>query len=135
MTGMLHVALRTTGTGPDSAVRRIDAYPLHEGEINHQAVIAAAQPWPVVATAAYGRTRSVPKHAKFCSRAPAIPIETNAPIPIHQIGLGKLPRPLENFPRFVWKIEFHLSQPSNTDGLTQPRHVQPIGPRVLLTGS
>ena len=54
MTGMIHVALRATGSHPHGAVRRIDAHPLHQGEIDHQPVIATAQSGPVVAAAAYG---------------------------------------------------------------------------------
>jgi hypothetical protein len=54
MSGVIHVALRATGSHPHSAVRRIDMHPLHQGEINNQPVIATAQSGPVVTAAAYG---------------------------------------------------------------------------------
>ena len=54
MTGVIHVALRAARFRPHGAVRRVDAHPLHQGEVYHQPVIAAAQSGPVVAAAADG---------------------------------------------------------------------------------
>jgi len=65
------------------------------------------------ATTALSGTCRLPKHAEFRGCLPANPIESDAPTPVRQIGLGKLPCPLENLPWFARKIEFHLSPPSN----------------------
>jgi hypothetical protein len=69
------------------------------------------------ATTALDGTCRLPKHAEFRGGAPANPIESDAPAPIRQVSLGKLPRPLENLPCFAWKIEFHLSPPSINPGV------------------
>src|SRR5262252_5079616 len=73
------------------------------------------------ATAVPGGTSGVTKCAEFRSGVPANAIKADAPIPVRQIGFGKSSRPLENLPRFAWKIEFHLSQPP-VRRLAQPRH-------------
>ena len=51
---MIHVALGAAGSHPHRAFGRIDTHPLHQGEVDHQPVIAASQSGPVVAAAAYG---------------------------------------------------------------------------------
>src|SRR5262252_10527755 len=86
------------------------------------------------ATAVPGGTSGVTKCAEFRSGAPASAIKADAPIPVRQSGFGKSSRPLENLPRFAWKIEFHLSQPSSPEaspaapwGRTRPPNQPPNG--------
>ena len=49
--GVIHVARRAAGIHPDRAARRIHAHALHLREVDHQAVVAAAEAGAVVAAA------------------------------------------------------------------------------------
>ena len=59
MRRVIHAALRATGFRPHGAVLRINAHPLHQGKVNHQAVVAAPESWPVVAAAPHRRKEIV----------------------------------------------------------------------------
>src|SRR5262245_33751087 len=54
MCGVIHAALRATGFCAHGAVPGINAHPLHQGEVNHQPVVAAPESGPVVAAAPHG---------------------------------------------------------------------------------
>ena len=65
--GVIDVARRAAGIDPNGAARRIDAHALHQRQVDHQTVVAAAKAGAVVAAAPDGdeqalrRGRSSPR--------------------------------------------------------------------------
>src|SRR5439155_2475935 len=52
--GMIDIARRAARTNANGSVSRIYAHALHQRQINHQSVVAAAQAWAIVAASANG---------------------------------------------------------------------------------
>ena len=59
VTGVIHIALGTTGSNPHGLVDRINPDPVHQGEIDHQPIVATPQPRSIVGAAAYRREKLV----------------------------------------------------------------------------
>src|SRR5207248_7901083 len=59
MGGMIDIARRAARTNANGSVSRIYAHALHQRQINHQSVVAAAQAWAIVAASANGDKQPV----------------------------------------------------------------------------